>query len=337
MLLTSTRGSGASCGEINGTVIAEACDTALCTDAAAAIGVVACAVLAAVTAGVAVAVVRKRPLKRGATSAPTTAGWTVTEEYGLPLLDRGPRPSATGDGDDDAAQAAAAAAAAAAGAAAAAAATAAAAAASAHERQIVGAMSKLLADDASRSRWTTVQELALLLPQFHTHRVSLGSSAAGAAGDGTLSEAAAAAAAAGDDQGRDSVGVDSASADAAAAAAAFGTASAASLAVAEAASAVLRTALAEQKLLLLQAVDRTDLAQMNFYGERVQMLQSVAGEDADGGGGGGSRVHADAFPMECVAPGLLLRKVRSANESVIIRRQHSGGGGLFVVVVFRRW
>ena len=85
-----------------------------------------------------------------------------------------------------------------------------------------------------------------------------------------------------------------------------------SLAVVEAASAVLCTALAEQKLLLQQAVDRTDLAQMNFYGERVQLLQSVAGEGADGGGGGGdTRAHADAFAMECVAPGLLLRKVCS--------------------------
>ncbi len=107
-----------------------------------------------------------------------------------------------------------------------------------------------------------------------------------------------------------------------------------SLVVAEAASAVLRTALAEQKLLLQEAVDRTDLAQMNFYGERVQLLQSVAGEGADGGGGGGgSRAHADAFPMECVAPGLLLRKVCSENESAVIRRQYSGSV-VVVVVVF---
>jgi hypothetical protein len=190
-------------------------------------------------------------------------------------------------------------------------------------------MSKLLADNASRSRWTTVQELALLLPQFHTHRVSMGGGAAGAAGDGAASAAAAAAAVAGDGEGRDSVGADSVAADAAAAAAAaaFGTASAASLAVAEAASAVLRTALAEQKLLLQQAVDRTDLAQISFYVERVQLLQSVAGEGADGGGGGGggTRAHADAFPMECVAPGLLLRKVGSKDESVLVCRQHSGG------------
>jgi hypothetical protein len=158
-------------------------------------------------------------------------------------------------------------------------------------------MSKLLADDASRSRWTTVQELALLLSQFRTHRVSTGSGAAGAA----------------------AAGADSASADAAAAAAPLVAASSASLAVVEAASALLRTALAEQKLLLLQAVDQTELAQMVFYGERVRLLQSVAGEGADGGGGFGGRAHTDDFPMECVAPGLLLRKVCLRNESGVIR------------------
>ncbi len=318
MLLTSTSGSG-SCGKINGTVIAEACATGNCTcgttpcaDVAAATAVVTCAVLAAVAAGVAVAVVRKRRLQKlqtpGAASASNAAGWTVTEESGL--LDRGSGPS---DHDDAAEADVAAAGAAAADAADTAAPAAAAAAMRAHERQIVGAMSKLLADDASRSRWTTVQELALLLPQFRTHRVSMGSGAAGAAAAGT-----AGAAAAGDGEGRDNIGAHSASADAAAAAAALVAASSASLVVVEAASALLRTALAEQKLLLLQAVDRTELAQMVFYGERVQLLQSVAGEGVDGGGFG-SRAHADDFPMECVAPGLLLRKVCLRNAPVVIR------------------
>ena len=152
---------------------------------------------------------------------------------------------------------------------------------------IVNALSQLLTDDPSASRWTTVVELVALLQRFRACCADM--DAAGSA-DGVIS-------------GVSRVAGAEAAAEAPPAAAV-------------AAAVALRTVLAEQKVLLQQAVDQTDLAQISFYCERVDLLRLAVGGIAhfdwlDGGGANALAHERDSAgpALECVAPGLLLRKV----------------------------
>jgi hypothetical protein len=153
-------------------------------------------------------------------------------------------------------------------------------------RHVLREMSTLLndihANDASVSRWATAQELAALLQRLQAYC---------ATGCGS------------EDSAEKNNGADRA--DEHDGARGGGVGEAAEREAVAAAAALLRSSLAEQRVLLYEAVERTNLGQMAFYGERVEFLRQVLGEAADGS----AQHHLADSPMECVSPGLLLRKV----------------------------
>ena len=165
------------------------------------------------------------------------------------------------------------------------------------------AMEELLAQDdpssasSSSQCWATVQEVVVLLQRFR----SCGACVSVSSGVRACSGLGSPVSASDDDAIRDGSG----SASVFDVDCSLPPRAAAVPASVVAADKLVRKALAEQKLLLQQAVDRSDGEQIVFYAERTKLLGSVANKTAEGGGA----VEDSESPMECVAPGLMLRKV----------------------------